>query len=128
MPKLAFLSVFLLLCHYAQSESRTSIRFQECVKKCTSTDTRDRIKCKIGCSEEMKKDYVREMEDDSRRSREEEGIEVKKCSNQCPSPEEDPINGVERQVAEEEVYMDNEEYHTVTNLDSEQFSSFKEEL
>ena len=124
--------VFLLVLNSVQSESRASLNFQKCAERCTSADTRERIKCKIECSEEMKRDYAREMEEDSKRRREEEkedGVEVKKCSDQCPSSEQDPINGVKRQTEEEEVEMDNDEVtQHPPDFESDQSSSMKEEL
>ena len=124
--------VFLLVLNAVQSESMASLNYQKCAEKCTSADTRERIKCKIECSEEMKRDYAREMEEDSRRRREEEkedGIEVKKCSDQCPRSEQDLINGVERRMGEEELEMDKEDVtQHQPNIESERSISFKEEL
>ena len=99
MLKLVLVFVFL---GYATGESQHAAQFKLCVQKCTSPNTKDRIQCKLDCSEEMKQGYLREMNEDSERTKKEEGIEVKRCSDQCPSIEEDPINGVEKRRREGE--------------------------
>lgn len=91
-----FLVLYLVL-QYTTAELQADIEFKQCIEKCTSTNTRERLQCKINCSEEMKKGYLRDWEKEvevARRKREEAGeeIRVQKCTSQCSEEKEDRVN------------------------------------
>jgi len=71
--------------------------FQICVEKCTSPNSTKRVQCKLSCSEEMKKNYEQQFNEDYDKLKKEKGEE--KCSS-CASKGED---------IEETVHMDIDE-------------------